>query len=134
MLTERTRQALAAMLYDVGFTAVARLIAEGTTDVYEEPVEKMRWAAGLTPRPAPESGGARLLADVQATLAEACDAVDRTGCAQLVLITPNDTGEWLKPELLPVIEGALRVPKDAPMRETPDPFAVREPGDYPPIA
>jgi hypothetical protein len=88
VLTEGTRRALAACLYDAGFTGVARLIAEGTSDVYEVDAQGTE--------------------DAVTTLHEACVAADKTGRAQLVLVTPDGEGEWLKPELVDIVTGTRR--------------------------
>lgn len=101
MLTERTRIALAAALYDAGFTAVARLIAEGTSDVYEVFADEP-------------------LKDAEPAIVLARNAARHTGAAQLVLVTPDGEGVWKRPELLGVVES---VPDSAPdvlgiMRDT----------------
>lgn len=92
MLSDGTRRALAAVLYDAGFTGVARLIAEGTTDVFELDATLV------------DSEGDRML---RAAAYEA----RRTRRAQLVLVTPDGEGEWLKPELVEtIISGTFAVP------------------------
>lgn len=88
MLSEGTRRALSACLYDAGFTGVARLIAEGTTDVYEVD-------AGAN-----DALGAD---GPVATLQDAIVKAIATRRAQLVLVTPDGEGEWLKPELVGVV-------------------------------
>lgn len=138
MLSEATRRALAACLYDAGFTGVARLIAENTSDVFELVADQD---------------------DPHDPVIAAIRACTSTGRAQLVLVVPDGEGEWLKPELVGVIAGTLRAPDGEPVFRggggsseplseeemvsgaasalrgpTPDPFAVRNLDDYPPVS
>jgi hypothetical protein len=94
-----TRRALAACLYDAGFTGVARLIAEDTTDVYQCTAAEALDATG-----GGFSGSGRGATDA---VREAGEMAAHSGRAQLVLVTPDGEGEWLKPELVGTIEASL---------------------------
>jgi hypothetical protein len=106
MLTVKMARALSGALYDAGFTGVARLLAEGTTDVFE-------FAADGPP------------ADAWEALMEAATAAKASGHAQLVLVTPDGEGEWAKPELVPVISEVLEASaRHATTKPTPDVFGT----------
>lgn len=120
MLSAGVRAKLAALLYDEGFTGIARLLAEGTTDVYELTHAVARWATGDTPEPVPGSVGSALRREAFGTIAEACRAVQRTGRAQLVLVTPDGEGVWKVPELVGTVP-AIAERRDPVIRRAPTP-------------
>lgn len=93
MLSEGTRRALAAVLWEAGYEGPARLVADGTTDVYEFAAD----GPLLDDERAPQDG--------VGVLQEAAGRARETGVAQLVLVVPDGGEPWEAPELV----GRVRV-------------------------